>query len=497
MARPIRTLTDAFVGTPRPSQRAALPEIEEALRAADVVVVDAPVAAGKSKLAEAIARWVTSVGCPFQGAAGVGVPSNALLDQYERGLGGGWTFLRRRDLYRCHESDRSGGEEIGCEARKARTGGFCKAPGGNRWDPGACPWVRDLAAARGKRARVATTWHGWMAHSLGPRVAILDEAHGLVDFLAELGARRLWRSRWNWPRSVREIGDVERWIDSLPVAEVDGDSLLSALRDALDGTTPSVQVAWGDADHFGRRTEFISLRPLDGAGAPPVLWPPGKTEKIVLMSATLSRIDLQAMGLTDRRICRVRMASEIPPDRRPLVHLPRWDSRFANRKIPSLLDGIAEVLDAHPGQRGVIHATYALASEIRALTSRYPRLMFHSGPFDKGTAIERFLDPSTPEDSVLVISGQYEGLDLEGDRARFQILTSAPRPSLSDAATRWLLENRPEQYEWLTVRDLAQAYGRVCRGPDDFGVTVCLDASAARELASPLAPSWLREAIVR
>lgn len=488
MSKRIRSLRDAFHGDPRPGQEAALPEIEEGLRSSDVVVVDAPVGAGKSKIAEAIARWATSADGGL-GSAGIGVPANALLDQYETGLTSpGWTFLRRRDSYMCHrESSHS------CQEHKEIAGGFCKSPSGNRWSHDGCPWVRDLAAVRGKRSKFVTTWHGWMAHSLAPAIAIQDEAHGLVDFLTELSAKKLWRSKYHWPVSIRDVGDIERWVDSLPQGDFE-DPALSQLRSVLDGSEPSTQLFWGEGTVYGKESDFISLRPMNGLRAPPVLWPSGRVEKVVLMSATLSEYDLEDMGLSDRRVTWVSVPSEIPEDNRPLILLPYWDSRLAHRDIEDLKLGIGTVLDNHPGERGVIHATYGIAQELRGLTSKYPRLMFHRGPEDKSEVLDRFLSHSA-KDAVLVISGQYEGLDLAGDKAGFQILTGAPRQSLSDQSLRWLAENAPERYEWLTVRDLAQAYGRVCRGPEDRGVTICLDRSSARELRSPLVPAWMRGAI--
>lgn len=492
MAKRIRTLLDAFSGDPRPSQLEALPEIEEALKSSDVVVIDAPVAAGKSKIAEAIARWSSSAEGGL-GSAGIGVPSNALLDQYQRGMSSpGWTYLRRRDTYECHT--RNAGLPMSCQERKERIGGFCKSHSGNRWSEDSCPWVRTLAAVRGKRTKFVTNWHGWMAHSLAPAVSIQDEAHGLVDFLTELGARKLWRSKWHWPVSIRDIGDIEEWVDSLPSKDFELDATLAQLRSVLSGDEPSTKLSWGEGEFFGKPSEYIALAPMNGSKAPPVLWPNNKTQKIVLMSATISEYDLEDMGLSEKRIGWVKMRSEIPEENRPFILLPRWDSRLAHRNMDELRSGISEVLDSHPQERGVIHATYGITDELRLLTKKYPRLMFHNGPTDKGRAIEDFLNYSD-ENAVLVISGQYEGLDLAGDRAGFQILTSAPRQSLSDQSLKWLSENSPERYEWLTVRDMAQAYGRVCRGPQDKGVTICLDRSSARELRSPLIPDWMRGAI--
>jgi Rad3-related DNA helicase len=90
-----------------------------------------------------------------------------------------------------------------------------------------------------------------------------------------------------------------------------------------------------------------------------------------------------------------------------------------------------------------------------------------------------------------------EGLDLRGDLARFQLITAVPRGDISDPATARQVERAPQDYEWDTLRELIQASGRVCRGADDWGVTVIADSSASRELSSGLLPPSWAEAVTR
>ena len=57
-----------------------------------------------------------------------------------------------------------------------------------------------------------------------------------------------------------------------------------------------------------------------------------------------------------------------------------------------------------------------------------------------------------------------------------QIITKIPFKSLTDSSYRFLAQNKPEQYIWLTSRDLLQASGRICRTPTDTGKTFILDS---------------------
>jgi Rad3-related DNA helicase len=68
---------------------------------------------------------------------------------------------------------------------------------------------------------------------------------------------------------------------------------------------------------------------------------------------------------------------------------------------------------------------------------------------------------------------------------------------LSDPAVDHKRQQRPEWYQWSAVRDILQAYGRVCRGPDDYGVTYCLDSNWEMLYSKNrrLFPQWFREAV--
>jgi Rad3-related DNA helicase len=419
----------------------------------------------------------------------VGVPTNALLDQYVASVRG-FATLRARKYYECplHKTT--------CDERKKRDGAHCRSVTGNKYAKDACKYVADLASVRSSKKTVVN-WYTAMAHGLGKAadVLIFDEAHGLPNMIKELGGKILWRHDLHWPRTLESIEDVEKWLASDDAPEPGAVENVDLLRAILDGSRVGMSIWLGESDWRNEERECIRLLPLDTRDCPPLLWPNPKA-RIVLMSATLSRVDVEQLGLAGRRVAWIEMPSEIDEARRPLVWWPAADMRHAARatgtEIPKLVAAIRHVIAQHPGERGVIHATYGLAKELRGLLGGVePRLKFHSRD-DKRAALDDFLRiRSGGDDRVLVLSGQYEGLDLHGELARFQVLTQIPRPSIDDPGLSWLCENKPDEYLWLAIRDLAQAYGRTCRGPTDYGVTILLDSSADRELNSPLLPKWM------
>ena len=486
------SFADYFVGTPRPQQSRVLEELTDAWDQADVFVLEMPVATGKSKIAEAVARRAASKRGGNTQAA-VLVPNNLLLQQYLDSGTKGFRQLRAKQHYVCNQ----GGS---CEDRARRIGGHCRSVSGNRYAADGCPYLRDLGGSR-SADRLLVTYHSYLANKLYRPVLIADEAHNLLGFLQELAGKTLWRSTYKWPREFASLDDVRAWVFGKKTTRDANTELLQAV---LAGNVHGYSVWLGEEELRGRPVECVKLIALDVRNQPPLLWP-HQTEKIVLMSATIGRLDIEALGLAGRRVKYISTDSPIPVDRRPFLHHPIADLSYRGR-LENGADLLAtfleeELLPAHAGERGMIHAPYALAAELRALLGDHPRLVFHDrwnkrDVVSEGRSrVDRPASGGVKDDSVLVGSGLAEGLDLAYDRARFQLLTAPPRRSVADPGMLWLAENHPEQYQWLTIRDIAQQYGRGCRAPDDECVTINADSSCEPELASPQVPAWLRDAM--
>lgn len=482
-------ILDHFVGTPRDGQSRVLPEVERLWNHTDVLVIRADVGEGKSKIAECILRWVASAKSRLAQKSGVvAVPNNVLLDQYLTGCRGLDT-LRRQDRYECVREPGAT-----CSEHKGRTGACCKSASGNFYAKDACPYLRDLRRSRSSQ-KMALTYHALMAHSLSKDVLVVDEAHNLRPFLRELHGQTIWKHDYlssGWSKPIRDVEGAIRWLSS-----VDRDARLEALWSTLTGPKPEYMIDFQPKSWRGSEREAISLIPLDVKQRASPLWPKG-VQKIVLMSATFNRLDVSALGLDRRRVAYLDLPSSIPPEQRPAVYHPVADMRFAGREQATRDMAkwiVEEFLPAHTGEKGLIHATYDVARLLQA-SGAHDRLMFHDRS-NKQQVLQEFFDAPPESGKVLVGSGMYEGLDLRGDLARFQLITQVPRKSVADPAVAWLAENKPEEYEWETIRDLVQATGRVCRGADDYGVTVIADASFGdREMRSNLLPASWREALV-
>jgi Rad3-related DNA helicase len=67
--------------------------------------------------------------------------------------------------------------------------------------------------------------------------------------------------------------------------------------------------------------------------------------------------------------------------------------------------------------------------------------------------------------------GFKEAIDLVGDKGRWQIIAHLGLPNLGDEVIAMRREANPSWYAWQGIKNIVQSSGRVCRGPEDYGVT--------------------------
>jgi Rad3-related DNA helicase len=249
-----------------------------------------------------------------------------------------------------------------------------------------------------------------------------------------------------------------------------------------------------------RQGPFL-LRPLWPARyAPFLLWSrlPGR---VLFMSATL--LDAAALarelGLRPGSWAALSLPSPIPPERRPVRYVPvaSLSHENASASWPRALAALDETIALHPHERGVVHTqSYRLARYVLERSRHRHRLVGHSSAAERRQALEGH---GARREAVLVSPSMQRGVDFAGDRARFAVVLKMPFPNLGDpwVAARLASPGGQEWYARETVRALVQACGRVCRGPDDYGITYILDSQFGRFLRRyrRLFPSWFLAAL--
>jgi Rad3-related DNA helicase len=468
-----------FNGTPRAEQVKVLVDLERNWQNYDVFVIRAPVAFGKQKLGECIAEW--------SGNASFIVPTNVLSRQVKKTSR--LNSLSKADLYKCDGY----GEDLSCadrakitKAKGCKKGFYCKG----------CPYVQDLQRVKSKRPdKGVYNYYTYLAHKIYRPTLIADEAHNLIKVIKDLNGHNLWHHEYKYPLFYRTRADLLKWLQKKHL-----DEKLSLLYQCLVSDRPT---------HILDKTSLlyervkpaelrpvIRLLPIDVRNAAPLLWP-HTVKKIVLMSATINEQDIRELGLDQRRVCYLDAESPIPAERRPIVE--SYAASVNVNNFPKATEQIAirllELAEKHRGEKGFVHSTYGQAKLLQKLLPN-DRFVFHSALNTQDRLKQWF--KSDPKDGLIFVGcGLYEGIDLKGDLASWQAIAKVPWPSLADPAIKHKAEKDPDWYVNQVIKDVSQAYGRVCRGPDDFGVTYVLDASFDRVLNNGwhLIPAWLKEVI--
>lgn len=460
-------------------------EIAEAWPISDVIVISLPTAFGKSAIAKTIMDW--------SGKAAYVTPTNMLVQQFKDSYDKVPSIFAK-ELYCCSEKGYSY-----CEDR-AHAYGLAKQK--KKYCDG-CPYVKDNKKIMNPyRKTSASTVHMYIARQLHQTVLIADEAHTLINVLSDWHSVKIPHAKFRYPISKGFINrqELKFWLDSLQ-------NIDSIITDAKRGQK-GLKVLYSELNNnnsqylikeeVANNNRYLKLIPLDFRGLYNPIWPANKVNKVILMSATINHKDIESLGLANRRVTYINAESPIPAANRPCELITGLSLNKSNllSLSPYIVDNILLILNNHKNEKGIIHATYQLADIIKQSMLGRPgseRLLFHD-KFNKTEQFERFKNSDVGDGLCLVASGMYEGIDLPYDAGRFQILTKVPWPNLGEPAVKLKAELDTEWYEWAALRDCLQAYGRICRGPSDFGQTYILDSSFQRLLNNDSLPEWFKAA---
>lgn len=495
-AKPILTKFPYHI-KPRDVQKNALLELEKQWDKADIFVINLPVAAGKSAISMTIARWA--------GKATIITPNKLLVDQYQAEYPT-LQVLRSKADYYCSTFQ----GPVSKRPKRKDLPSLCED-----WQHcDGCSTYREHLKKSRIMPYVLVNYHIYMSHKLYKPTLVIDEAHQLIPMIKGMAAKNYWQFNYRFPSNLDSREKIKRWINSLPPerfnfkwtragddriwGEQDG---LLALKEELNSERPSFLVRLA-TDVYNDEEEYcIRMEPLDIKGNAAVDYMlPKQVKKIILMSATISRKDIEQLGISDRKIVYIQASSPIRAENRPvyLDYNAAYRLNYQNQQslLPKLAEYILDVAEYHKGQKGLVHLTYGLAEQLYPLLSNDDRFIWH-GRDDKRSQYQLFRDTDQP--SILVASGMYEGVDLPYDAGRWQIIGKVPWPSLADPAIKYLSDLDPEYYAWETIKTMQQACGRICRTLDDYGATYIFDRSFERLLIEhpDLFPQWWQDGFHR
>ena len=219
------------------------------------------------------------------------------------------------------------------------------------------------------------------------------------------------------------------------------------------------------------------------------------------MSGTLNQKDIDMLGLLNKRVNFVSVKNPIPADRMPII-IPKglnMSAKYLEANLPAMASLIKGLKETHKG-KGIVHMTYNVSNRLATLL-KGEGYLYHTQE-TKEAVLAEFL--SSKKNVVLIACGMTTGLDLNGEDYQWQAIAKVPYPSLGDPLVAKWLKDDPEWYTWLSLRQVLQATGRICRGAGDFGKTYILDNTVGTldgkrvglfSRGSRMIPKYFKEAV--
>jgi len=230
----------------------------------------------------------------------------------------------------------------------------------------------------------------------------------------------------------------------------------------------------------GRKSARLEFKPIDVSHyAEDLLFRMGK--RIIMMSATILNAAglCELLGLDIQNVDAISIPSPFPVKNRPILFVPmgKMTSKEIDKSLPKLMTAIEKILEVHKDEKGIIHThSYKIANHIKR-NVKSKRLLIPSSD-NRDEFLKKHFDSKEP--TVLVSPSMTEGVSLEGDVSRFQILCKVPYPYLGDQLVKKRMNKWRWWYPFQTIKTIVQSVGRSVRSKDDVAVTYILDADWER-----------------
>lgn len=260
---------------------------------------------------------------------------------------------------------------------------------------------------------------------------------------------------------------------------------INRFRNALD---QDEWFCWSDwrVDEHGRTTGTgdLYIKPMTARlFADELLF--SKAQKILITSATILDFEtfMRNLGIHPSTATTLAVASEFDIANRPIFFSPVGSMTYKHidQTLPKMAPAVEQLLNRYFKNKGIVHThSYKInkfLTQYLSGTAHAHRIVTHDNT--KGAreaALEKHLTSKEP--TVLFTPSMSEGIDLNEDLSRFQIICKVPYPAL-DPYIRARMQRDPQWYAWRTSLALVQQSGRSIRSKTDKAHTHILDAEFA------------------
>lgn len=212
----------------------------------------------------------------------------------------------------------------------------------------------------------------------------------------------------------------------------------------------------------------------------------------LFMSATVDEQYLvRTLSLDKSKTAFIKLPPVFDPNNKKIIFLNPLHLSAATMKEPQvinkLMENVEHIAVNHQHENGIILAPSFMLVEQMAGKIRKDvkglKVFEHQRGEKLVDILEKFKASKVP--SVLISPSIYEGIDLAGDLARWNIIVKAPFPSLGDKRIKKIMDSYPDIFELIVIHKLIQGAGRAVRNKQDHAVTYILDTNAKRLWNSP------------
>lgn len=533
----MKDIMDFFpLSTPRPKQTAIIRAIDGAIQnGAKTILLESPVGSGKSAIAMTLAK--------YRGDSHTITTQKALQGQYHADFNNMVVTMKGRNAYPCiHPKFTSGVSPIellnniergNCEYSEIQScaNGICtRALTSTEFarivkecslvDSRGCPYQMAAEIAANSGHVIHNTHSFFFQTKFTERfdkrsTLVIDECHDLEPTIRDIGSITV-------TLRLSESSDVD--YDKFTLGEFK--SLFTSYRDAY--YTNRGEVKPGCEENYEKITALIDsleTRYVEGNYVCKVF--KGYNGYVsftftildvgdIIRDAVMTYGDVSLMmsgtiynkeffcglnGLDPEEVTFIRSTSEFPVENRLVIYSKSLGVNcqratwYKEDGLGKIIRSIKTILEKHPNEKGLIHVgSYEEASVIKEALRSLNRIVIHT-PEDYEVTLNSFYRSEVPN-LVLISPRSQQGVDMFGDRARFQIITKVPYLNVGDKVIQKLKDKNRLWYNLRTLIVFGQQLGRIVRSPSDYGRTYLLDSRFPDFLRGMwnYIPEWQREA---
>ena len=160
----------------------------------------------------------------------------------------------------------------------------------------------------------------------------------------------------------------------------------------------------------------------------------------------------------------------------------KFNNCYLDETNQQLAKSIKNILIKHKGESGIILVNSFKHANVLAkyLTDTTHQLIVHEQGNPISEHLNQFVNSIKP--SILLSPSIFEGIDLYGNRSKFNILVKAPFPSLGDKRIFYISRKHQRMYKLMTLEKMIQGMGRSTRFKGDQSTSYLLDQNLVKLL---------------